>query len=374
MRIEVLWACLVFSIAVMLVLGLVSRAERWTPDGFSYARMAMEDAGVTPVKALKIAEDFYLATPVGYDPKYRIWFTADARHAAPAAGPIFRTRVFYPWVVSLIYPWRGLAALTDVSAAAYVIGTLSLYWLLLAFARAWVAASGAVAFAASPIVLWLAESDLTDMLALALWIIALAGVFYFLRRPVPLWAVVFGLASLALALTRQAIYLPLGAVAGALVSALIRRDGRDTISSLILVAITTGITAANLVWNALLHGVGPRIELGVTHLLAIRNGSVALGTPLEVWYRQSLVASIIYEIKRSIHNVIPVLAIAAMLWDSRRKEVAVLIGASIAGLAPIFLDPTTYALPRILEAPLYPVALAALAIGTERLLQSRSAA
>ncbi len=372
MTAKALWGGLVLCAAAVLVVFVVARAPRWTPDGFSYARMAIEDAGVAPDRALKLAADFYLATPVGRDPKYRIWFSADAQRAAPAAGPIFRTRIFYPWVVSLVYPWRGLAALTDVSAASYVIGTLSLYWLLLALARAWLAAVGAIAFAASPIVLWLAESDLTDMLALALWIIVLASVLYFLRQAYAPWAIVFGFAALALVLTRQAIYLPVGAVAGALTSALLRRDTADAKSSLILVAVTAGVGVANIVSSTLLHGVGPRVELGMTHLLAIKNGSVAPGTTLEVWYRQSVIASIALELKRSIRDVIPILALAALLWNLRRKEAAVLIGAWIAGLVPVFLDPTLYALPRILEAPLYPVVLASLAIGAERLLPGRS--
>lgn len=372
MTAKALWGGLVLCAAVVLVVFLVARSPRWTPDGFAYARMAMEDAGVAPDRALKLAADFYLATPVGRDPKYRTWFNADPRIAAPAAGPIFRTRIFYPWVVSLLYPWRGLAALTEVSMVSYVIAALSLYWLLLALARAWLAAIGAIAFAASPIVIWLAESDLTDMLALALWIIALASVLYFLRRPYAPWAIVFGFSALALVLTRQAIYLPVGAVAGALISALVRRDTADTKSTLILVAVTGCVVVANLMTSALLHGVGPRVELGMTHLLAIKNGSVAPGTTLEVWYRESLAASIASEIKRSIREVIPLLALAALLWNLRRKEAAVLSGAWIAGLTPVFLDPTVYALPRILEAPLYPVVLASLAIGAERLLQGRA--
>jgi len=60
--------------------------------------------------------------------------------------------------------------------------------------------------------------------------------------------------------------------------------------------------------------------------------------------------------------------IAAVL-EIRRKGTVILIGAAIAGLAPLFLDPSSSALPRVFEAPLYPVVLAGLAIGAERLLR-----
>ncbi len=356
----------VVVVAIVLVAAVIAKNPRFTPDGSWYARLAMEDAGLSAADALANEEAFYLQQPVGRDPKYRKDFTVDIRHAQPV-GPIFRTRVLYPWLVSVVYRWRNLEALTDVSIAAYAIGTLALYWLLLALGRPWIAACGAVVFAASPLVLVLAESDLTDMLALACWIGALGSLLHFMQRRQRMWLISFGLAALLLALTRQALFLPIGAVAGAFIGGRLRRDPDTSQTSIALASVLGVVVVANLVWHTLLHGATVAKELEITHRLAVRSGSPP-DEPMSTWYQRALKDSMYVEIKRAILNVLPVLAAISMALGILRKETPVLIGAMIAGLVPIFIDPAPYALPRILEAPLYPVVLAALVIGVETLL------
>ena len=362
------WLIPVILASVVLAATVVAHNPRYTPDGFAYARMAMEDAGLPPAEALARAESFYLAQPVGRVARYDIYFRVDAAHAPPAAGPIFRTRVLYPWVVSLLFPWRGLAALTDVSLVAYVLATVVLYWMLLAVARPWLAATGAVVFAISPLVVALGESDLTDMLALALWIATLAGVLHSLQARTTAALAVFGVSALLLALTRQALFLPVGAVAGALVGSRVRRDDQDTQTSITLASILGVVAIANLVWHLLLHGVGIGTSLEITRDLQVKAGAAPADEPIQTWYRRTLISSLVSEVKRSIRAVLPVLAVIAAAMNIRRKETAALIGAACAGFATIFLDAVSWDLQRIVEAPLYPVVLAALVMGLEMLL------
>jgi hypothetical protein len=366
---KALWLIPVALMAIVLVMTVVSRNSRWTPDGFQYARVALQDAGLSPADALAQAEAFYIQKPIGHIAKYREYLTVDIAHAPPAPGPIFRTRVLYPWLVSLVYRFRGLAAPTDVSLVAYLVGSLLMYWLLLAIARPWVAATGAILFGISPLVLVLAESDLTDMLAVTLWIGVLASVLHYMHSPRLSWILIFGLATLLLVLTRQALYLPIGAVAGAFIGARARGDVEDIARSIVLAAVLGGITAFSVVWYAFMHGAGITKELQIGHGLAVRGGSSTADEPLSAWYRRMVIGNIIQESKHAILVVLPVLAALAAAVDIRRKETAILIGAAVAGLAPLFLDPSTSALARVLEAPLYPVVLAGLAIGAERVLQ-----
>ncbi len=368
---KALWLMPVVLVAVVLAATVVAHNPRFTPDGFAYARVAMQDAGLSPADALTKAESFYLTQPVGQIPRYRVYFTVDAAHAPPAPGPIFRTRVLYPWVASLLYPWRGIAALTDVSMVAYVVGIVLLYWMLLAIARPWVATVGAIGFAVSPLILALAESDITDMLALAMWIAALASILHCLQRRTTALLVIFGVSALLLALTRQALFLPIGAVAGAFVSARLRRDVQDAQTSIALAGVASVVVLANLVWHFLLHGAGISKELQITHDLQVRAGTVPADEPMQVWYRHAVASAFVTEIKRSIRDVLPVLGAIAVAIDIRRKESGVLIGAAVATLATIFVNAVSWDLQRVFEAPLYPVVLAALAMGAERLMRSR---
>jgi hypothetical protein len=366
---KALWLIPVVLIAIVVVITVVSRNQRWTPDGFQYARMALQDAGLSAADALTRAEAFYIQKPIGQIARYREFLAVDIAHAPPAPGPIFRTRVLYPWLVSIVYRFRGLAAPTDVSLVAYLIGSLLIYWLLLALARPCVAATGAVLFAISPLILVLAESDLTDMLAVTLWIGVLASVLHYMQSRRPSWLVTFGLTTLLLVLTRQSIYLPFGAVAGAFVGARLRRDVEDIVRSRALAMVLGGITIIDVVWYAFMKGAGIAKELEIAHGLAVRGGSSTADEPLSAWYRRAVLGNIVMEIKHAILNILPVLALLGVALDIRRGEIAILIGAAIAGLAPLFLDPSTSALARVLEAPLYPVVLAGLAIGAERLLR-----
>ena len=369
MSLRTLWLLAVVVVAIVVAVTIVSRNPRYTPDGFQYTRIAMQDAGLSPAEALVKAEAFYIQKPVGQNARYRGFFTVDIAHARPVPGPIFRTRVLYPLLASLVYRWRGLAALTDVSLVAYIAGALLMYWLLLALARPWVAAAGAVLFGISPLILVLAESDLTDMLALTLWIGALASALHYMQSARRSWIVTFALAALLLVYTRQAIYLPIGAVAGAFIGARIRRDIDDIARSTALAAVLGVVAVISGIWYVLMHGAGLSKELEIAHGLAVRGGSASPDEPLAPWYRRTVIGNTVAECKRAILNVLPMVALIAAILEIRRRETAILIGVAIFGLAPLFLDPSSSALPRVLEAPLYPVVLAGLAIGAERLLR-----
>jgi len=148
-----------------------------------------------------------------------------------------------------------------------------------------------------------------------------------------------------------------------------RRDIDDIVRSTALAAVLGCVVAINSIWYVLMHGAGLAKELEIAHWLAIRGGSESPDEPLGSWYRRTVIGNAVAECKRAILNVLPVLALIAAVLEIRRRETAILIGAAIAGLAPLFLDPSSSALPRVLEAPLYPVVLAGLAIGAERLLR-----
>jgi hypothetical protein len=368
---KTLWLIAVVVIAIVLATTVVSRNPRYTVDGFQYSRIAMQDAGLSRGDALVKAETFYLQTPVGQIARYREFFAVDIAHAPPAPGPIFRTRVLFPWLASLLYRWRGTTSLVDVSHAAYIAAVLLMYWLLLTVARPWLAATGAALFAVSPLILGLGEADVTDMLALTLWIGALASVLHYMQAPRFAWLVSFGLATVLLTLTRQAVYLPIGAVAGALIGARLRRDAIDTTRSAILAAVVGIVVVVNGIWYALMHGAGLAKELEIAHGLAVRNGSARPDEPFDTWYRHAVISDAVAAGKRALLDVLPVLALFAAASEIRRPETAILIGAAVAGLAPLILDPTSSDLSRVLEAPLCPIVLAALAMGGESLLQRR---
>jgi len=340
---KALWFIAVVVVAFVLALTVVSRNPRFTPDGFQYSRVAMQDTGLSPADALLKAEAFYIQKPIGQIARYRKFLTVDVAHAPPAPGPIFRTRVLYPWVASLFYRWRGLAALADVSLGAYVASVALMYWLLLALARPWVAAMG-----------------------------ALASVLHYTHSPRPSWIVTFGLATILLGLTRQVLYLPIGAVAGAFIGARVRRDVDDIGRSIRMAATLGLVVVASSIWYVLMHGAGIVKELEIGHGLAISRGSANPDEPLASWYRRALASNIVVECKRAILNILPVLALIATALEIRRRETAILIGAAVAGLAPLFLDPSPSDMQRVLEAPLFPVVLAVLAIGAERLLRRPS--
>jgi|GEM_PF-1417763 len=362
-------AALLLGVCIATLASVILRNPHWTVDGFSYARMTLEDAGISPRESLKIAEVFYATKPIAHNPKVAKYFIVDAEHAPPAGGPIFRPRVLYPWLSSLLYPQRGLHSLLDVSALAYLAAVFGMYWLGLALARPWIAALGALAFAVSPLVFAQAESALTDMVALALWIVALASIMYFLKQPAWFYAAAFGIAALALVLTRQAVYLPFGAAVGAVVWARVRRDASEMLRSLWIAAIAFAAVAISVVWNAYEHGASIGYELEIAHRIAVSSHSAYAMQSFGAWYRSAVLQSVVYEVKRSILNILPVLALIAIISERRRKEVGVLVGATVAALLSILVHPAPYDFPRTLDAPLYPIVLAALAIGVERLIK-----
>src|SRR5579872_2157815 len=177
---KALGAALVAAAAIVFALTSVLKHPTYTPDGIVYARFAARDAGYTEVDATLSARAFYAHTAMMRDPRYRSLIDLDPAVAFPRSK-VFENRVLYPWIVGMALPLSGFRALFLVNAAAYVVFGLALFWMLGAFRRDIFAVVLTVVVLALPLVRAAAASDLTDMLAMVWWVLALGALLRLAR-------------------------------------------------------------------------------------------------------------------------------------------------------------------------------------------------
>lgn len=189
----------------------------WSPDGAIYLRMTLQDRGVPADLAQKEVDRFMLAvlargrtsradsslflerTPSFYVEQVRM----------------FASRPLYPLLCGFLYPAFGAMALKIVSAVAYVLTVVAMFAFLLLITSTVKAALGALLLGTEQVVLNFLAMPLTDEVALLFWTCAFGALIAYERRPTVVALIGIGLASIALALTRPAFILPLGAAAGA---------------------------------------------------------------------------------------------------------------------------------------------------------------
>lgn len=367
-------------IASIIGVGQLWQHPSWPSDGFVYAEMMLKDAGAPAPLAESKARDFYLQTPVGKDTRFRPYFLNLDRGLFSAESKPFAARLVYPYLASRLYPYFGFSALIAISVSAYVLTALCLYALTALFVKKWLAAIVTSLFVASPLFRGLGASALTDMLAIALWsAILLVGVLY-LRNPQTIWAVLFALLCVFLGLTRPAVYLPLGFALGALLAARPPHTQRDRSPAIVLTVCALLAGASYWVAAHITHTPGISSHLHWLFHLA-RTGwfysnprvlSSAEYHSFAVWYAHEVVWTFVFALGKLVKGIIPIFALGVALYalirESVAPEIAGLLGAGILGVFALAANPVLTEVPRLIEAPLYPVVAVGVAIFASHLM------
>lgn len=357
--------------AALVVFASVLKHPAYTPDGIVYARFAARDAGYSTRDATLAARAFYGHTAMMSNPRYRALIELDPS-VSFARSKIFENRVLYPWAVGMALGAAGFRALFLVNAAAYVAFGLALFWMLCAFRRPLFALALTLPVLALPIVREAAAGDLTDMLAMLWWALALGALLRLSRESRPSMLALLACSSALLALTRPTPYL---VVLPALAIGIVRA------SWLPLLASFGGVAAyGEVAFATHAYGISEQLHWVYAHR------PDASGTPFAAWYRAALFASVRFLVVETVRTVVPLLVIGAAaygLWHSRtRAHMLVLAAAAAACLIAVPFNPVPSSLGRVVLLPLVPVfcgialcaAEAALERGPENLKRPRSSA
>ncbi|HET7814726.1 MAG TPA: hypothetical protein VFL13_10175 [Candidatus Baltobacteraceae bacterium] len=335
-------AVILFAFAMLF--ANVLRHPVYTPDGIVYARYAARDAGAGDRDATLQARAYYEQSPLAASPRYRPLIELDPS-VAFARSQIFVNRVLYPRIVALLLPATGFRALFIVSAAAYVLFGIALFWLLDAFRSFWTALGITIVALALPITRDLAASDLTDMLAALFWTLALGALLRSLAlERSALLTTVLAAASVLLVLTRPTPYL------------------------IVLPALAAGITRG--LWvefgAACTSIVAFALDAVTTHAFGFMQQLQWIydrvpGTnkpPLGVWYRGALLQTDRAAAASGVKTVIPPVALLCAIYAARGRfgaEAWVLAAAFVACLLSLIVNPVPDQIARVVGFPLIPV-------------------
>jgi len=365
---------LLFVVAACVAWANLSRHTNWTPDGYVYARMMLQDTGASAAAARRMALQFYLSTPVGSSPRYRRFFTDESLGMFTADAKPFASRVLYPYLASLLYRTYGFQSLVLVSMVAYVLSAVGFYVFLLYFGRDWLAAVVSLAFFATPLMRTLGASALTDMLALLFWIWGLVVAMEWLRHPRFIWAILLSCCWIGLALTRPAPYLPLGLAFGAIVWSVRTRHYAVSVTPFTTAALA-GICAYALS-TSVTHtpGLGTHLHWLYQHAL---NGwlyanprvlSIGDRNSFSVWYLHDVLwvsAKTLLILLRSVLPAVLIVVAIVGFWQRRDTlEATAIVWAGIFGILGVLANPVLWELPRLVEAPLYPLIAAGIVMLT----------
>jgi hypothetical protein len=341
---RVLGAVLVALIAAVLVFTSVLKHPLYTPDGIVYARFAARDAGYSERDATLAARAFYDRTALMNNARYRALIELDPSAAFPRSK-VFENRVLYPWVVGMALAAAGFRSLFLVNAAAYVVFGLTLFWMLCAFRRPAIAVVLTLIALAVPVVRGAAASDLTDMLAMIWWALALGALLRLVRKSQPGLLLLLAACSVLLSLTRPTPYL---VVLPALVFGVLRASWAPLVASL-------GGVAAYLVVAFATHAYGISEQLRWVYEHRPEGSTQTFGA----WYRSALVDSARFVIAQAVRTIVPVVMIAASIYglsrSRTRTDMAVLVAAGIACLVAVPFNPVPSSFGRVVMLPLVPV-------------------
>ncbi len=316
----------------------------YTPDGIVYARFAARYAGDSQRDATLASRVFYERTPMMSKARYRDLVEVDPS-VAFARSRVFVNRPLYPWLVAMLLPVAGFRALFLVNACAYVLFGLSLFWTLCAFRKPGFSLVLTIAALALPAVRAYAASDLTDMVSMVWFTLALGALLRLTRETRPSLLVLLALSSILLCLTRPTPYL---VALPALALGLARRGWWPFIVTFAGVFTSAAVAAVT-------HAYGIVEQLRWVY----DNEPVPPNSSFAAWYRSSLFHSVRNVVSTSIRSVVP-LAIAAGavygMWRARtRAEMSVLVGALVACLLAVPFNPVPSSFERVLLLPLIPV-------------------
>ncbi len=360
---RVLGAVLVALFAIIVAFASILKHPTYTPDGIVYARFAARDAGYSERDATLAARAFYDRTEMMSNPRYRALIELDPS-VSFARSKVFENRALYPWVVGMSLGAAGFRALFLVNAAAYIAFGLALFWMLCAFKRPWLACVLALIALALPQTRAAASSDLTDMLAMVWWALALGALLRLSHRTQPGTLALLAISGALLALTRPTPYL---VVLPAFAIGVVRASWAPLVASL---GSVFAYVAVALATHA--YGISEQLHWVYDH----RPDATAV--PFKAWYRSALYSSIRFVVVETVRTVLPLamIAVAAYgLWRSRtRAEMAVLAAAAIACLVAVPFNPVPSSFTRVLLLPLIPVFCAMVQCVAEPLLAKQAPA
>ena len=374
------------ALVLLAALGIAALAvlpyPRWTPDGYAYAVRMLLDLGLPFQEALHRAQAFYALQPIAADPLQAPLFRGEQ---APLYWDVFKPRVVYPFLCSLLFPNRGFQGMHDVSSIAYVASAVAVYYLALQFAGAIPSLVVTLGFAAFPGTIDLARCAQTDMLALLFSTLCLVALVRIVRDGGSRWPLLFAIAGLLLVFTRPAFYMLLGGSLG--LCAGVWRGTPSRRNAALACAGAAVATTALYLGVALASGSPsftyviadardiffstqpPDAERsffsklkGVLHFSA--------DEPLGFWYAKMLVNLFFRELARAVVTIFPLVAFFGLATLRRDRAFWALAGTVLALMLVPFLDPISLDMDRVLEFPMLPV-LAIGLVGAAASLQAR---
>lgn len=332
-------------LAAIILFADVLRHPQYTPDGIVYARFAARDAGESERDATLTARAFYEHTPMMSNPRYRDLIELDPS-VSFARSKVFENRVLYPWVVGVLLPRTGFRALFLVSAIAYVAFGLALYWMLLVWGGPALATGLSAIVLLLPITRSVAASDLTDMLAMVWWTVALGALLRWMREPRASSIAILAVTAALLALTRPTPYL---IILPAIAVGVLRRSWAPFLAS-----CTAGLAFAVTAAATHAYGISEQLRWVYSH-----RPHSDTATPFSSWYRGALVQTVVFTIVGTVKSVVPLLALAAGIYGVARTRLRddfiVLLVAGAACCIAIPFNPVPSAIGRVIALPLIPV-------------------
>jgi hypothetical protein len=195
-------------VALLAVSGDLGGATRWTPDGLFYQARSLELRGVERAASLERVFE----GPLGADLRRR----DPERSGDPAwvayNAQFYARRVTVPLAAAALEPVSGSRALLDVSLAGYIAAILAVFALLRLSLSLPAAAAATLATILLPALTHHAGLPLTDTWGLALETLAFAFGILALERG-PRWVAGWAIVMLALAFTRDSMWIPILAAA-----------------------------------------------------------------------------------------------------------------------------------------------------------------
>lgn len=313
-----LYAALVALICAAIVGSEMRREPVYAFDGFAYGVRAQLDAGIPYDRALAQARAVYAGKPAMRFAHTRKWLTAPV----PKWWNLFRVRVLYPWLASLLWHRYGFASLFVVSAAMYVLAALLTYGYLLALVRPAVAAAIALVAAGLSPVRLLGHSDLTDMTSYAALVAALWAMTAYARRGTAASFAAACIASALLVLVRPLAYVLVCAALPLLFS-------KHRMRGAALVAVECALFAANAAALALAHA----------------------GEPFPHHYVAALTGTIVVAAEWALEHPLWILASIALVVQCRRTQAQIALGALCSALPTMVLDPFPTDVLRVVVLP-----------------------
>lgn len=314
----------------------------YSSDGTAYARFAGRDAGWNNRDIARAVRSLYAQSSL-MPSKYRAGVELDP--AVAFRNRIFRTRILYSWLASILLPFTGLRALFIVSAVSYVAFGIALFWMLSSLGRPGIGAAITITALAIPYTRHFASADLTDMLAAVWWALAIGILLRLLRKDSQPLLIALAVTSALLALTRPTAYMT---IIPAFVPLFTRRAWLP-----LLAACTGGVAFAIAVVLTRGYSVGEQLQWIFVRYRKAPNESFIR------WYVLGVFGCVRYLVSRAIHTVFPIFLIGAAVYDAlterMRDETLVLLAAGVACLVPVFLNPLDWSMTRVVVFPLLPV-------------------